>query len=417
MKLEGEIMEIWKMAFRNISRRKLRTTLTVLGIVVGVSLMLALFSLVSGMDVRVTQMVRALGGADITIYNATFPGRGGQPFGGFGTIMRGTLPIELLQQINQIPGVYIASPQLSFMGYLGSSRITIYGIDPSTYDEVTGGLNIIEGRGLKQEDKNKIVLGKTIVEASNITIGSKVKIGISATEQEDFEVVGVFETGVMFQENAGYITLEDAQRLTGYMGQISQILVKCEDPYIVSEVANTISNLIPGVRITTPTAMITQATQLLNTLTMFFATIGLVALLAGSFGVMNTMFMAISERTREIGILKAIGARNREILKMFLAEAIIIGALGGGIGIIIGAIITYILPMFIPGFIGIAPFIGGTTARGIRQIRTTQTFTPTLTPINIALCFSLGVLVGLLAGLYPAWRASKMKPVEALRHV
>ncbi|MEM4483165.1 MAG: ABC transporter permease, partial [Candidatus Methanomethylicia archaeon] len=301
-------MEIWKMAFRNISRRKLRTTLTVLGIVVGVSLMLALFSLVSGMDVRITQMVRALGGADITIYNATFPGRGGQPFGGFGTIMRGTLPIELLQQINQIPGVYIASPQLSFMGYLGSSRITIYGIDPSTYDEVTGGLNIIEGRGLKQEDKNKIVLGKTIVEALNITIGSKVKIGISATEQEDFEVVGVFETGVMFQENAGYITLEDAQRLTGYMGQISQILVKCEDPYIVSEVANTISNLIPGVRITTPTAMITQATQLLNTLTMFFATIGLVALLAGSFGVMNTMFMAISERTREIGILKAIGA-------------------------------------------------------------------------------------------------------------
>lgn len=413
-------MEVWKMAFRNISRRKLRTTLTVLGIVVGVSLMLALFSLVSGMDVRVTQMVRALGGADITIYNATLPGRGGQPFGGFGgfiTITRGMLSIELVQQIIQIPGVYAVSPQLSFMGYLGSSRITIYGIDPSTYNEVTGGLNIIEGRELQQGDKNKIVLGKTIVEALDITIGSKVKIGTSTTEQEEFEVIGVFETGVTFQEYAGYIMLEDAQRLTGYRGQVSQILVKCEDPYIVSEVANTISNLVPGIRVTTPTTMVTQAIQLLNTLTMFFATIGLVALLAGSFGVMNTMFMSISERTREIGILKAIGARNIEILKMFLAEAIIIGALGGGIGVIIGAIITYILPMFMPGFIGIAPFIGGTTARGVRQVRTTQTFTPTLTPMNIALCFSLGILVGLLAGLYPAWRASRMKPVEALRHV
>jgi putative ABC transport system permease protein len=413
-------METWKMAIRNISRRKLRTTLTVLGIVVGVGMMLALLSIVSGMDVRVTQMVRALGGADITIYNATTPGRGGQPFGGFGgfgfTIQR-TINLNIIEQVSQIQGVYAVSPQLSFIGYIGNTRITIYGIDPQTYDEVTGGLNIINGRMLNVGESGKIILGKAIMEALNTTIGGKVKVGVSTTEQREFEVIGEFETGMMFQEYSAYITIEDAQNITGLENEATQILVKCEDPYMVSEVANTITSYIPGVRVTTPTAMVTQATQLLNTLTMFFATIGLIALVAGSFGVINTMLMSVSERTREIGILKAIGAKSSDILKMFLAEAVLIGALGGVIGVAVGGVLAYVLPMFMPGIMGTASILGRTTIRGIRQVGSTQLFTPTLTPTNIVVCIALGVLVGLIAGLYPAWRASRMKPVEALRHV
>ncbi|MCS7369389.1 MAG: ABC transporter permease [archaeon GBS-70-058] len=410
-------METWKMAIRNVGRRKLRTTLTVLGIVVGVGMMLALLSIVSGMDVRVTQMVRALGGADITIYNATIPARGSQPFGGFGFTIQRTINLNIIQQIIQIPGVYAVSPQLSFMGYIENTRVTIHGIDPQTYNEVTSGLNIINGRMLSTEDSGKIVLGKTLMEALNITISGKVKVGTSTTDQQEFEVIGEFETGIMFQEYAAYITLKDAQKITGLENEATQILVKCEDPYMVNEVANTITSYIPGIRVTTPTAMVTQATQLLNTLTMFFATIGLIALVAGSFGVVNTMLMSVSERTREIGILKAIGAKSSDILKMFLAEAIIIGSLGGVIGVAVGGVLAYILPTFMPGIMGTASILGRTTIRGVRQVGSTQVFTPTLTPTNITICIGLGVLVGLIAGLYPAWRASRMKPVEALRHV
>ncbi|MEM3489966.1 MAG: FtsX-like permease family protein, partial [Nitrososphaerota archaeon] len=141
-----------------------------------------------------------------------------------------------------------------------------------------------------------------------------------------------------------------------------------------------------------------------------FAAIGLVALLAGSFGVVNTMIMSISERTREIGTLKAIGARDSKILKIFLTEALLIGLIGGAIGVIVGTSLSYVFPMLTRGIFGAAPFIGGRRGVGL-------TIAPAITPFNIALCFSLGVLVGILAGLYPAWRAARMKPVEALRHV
>jgi putative ABC transport system permease protein len=155
---------------------------------------------------------------------------------------------------------------------------------------------------------------------------------------------------------------------------------------------------------------------MLNTLSMFFAIIGLVALFAGSFGVVNTMLMSVSERIREIGTLKAIGARNSEILKIFMTEALLIGLMGGGAGVIVGAALSYVFPMLTSGIFGVAsatPFGGGRANLGGMSAVTIR---PAIEPLNIAFCFSLGALVGILSGLYPAWRAARMKPVEALKH-
>lgn len=125
--------------------------------------------------------------------------------------------------------------------------------------------------------------------------------------------------------------------------------MKCEDPSVVSDVASLISSTVPGVRVITPTAALQQANQMLNTLTMFFATIGLVALFAGSFGVVNTMIMSVTERTREIGVLKAIGAKSYDIMKIFLAESLLIGFIGGGVGVAVGSILAYAFPMLTSG--------------------------------------------------------------------
>jgi len=414
-------MSVWSMAARSLSRRRLRTGLTVSGIVVGISMMFILLSLVSGMESQARSMVRALGGADITVTNSTmFRDRMGVGGGGFfGALPRlSTLSESLVDVISSIPGVYVASPQFSFSGSIGGRRVTIYGVEPSSYETVTGGLNVIEGRFTSSS--GEIVLGKALMDLLDLTLGETITLsGDQESGGRVFKIVGVFESGIAFQEYAAYITLKDAQDLTGEYGLVTQILVKCEDPSLASDVANLISSTVEGVRTTIPTATLQQATQMLNALTMFFATIGLVALAAGSFGVVNTMIMSVTERTREIGILKAIGAKNSAIMKMFLAESLLIGLIGGCVGVLVGGILAYAFPLLTSGLFSFGvtpPGIGGSRLGG-RALTNVMLARPSIAPTNIAVCLSLGVLVGVLAGLYPAWRASRMKPVEALRHV
>jgi len=407
-------MSTLNMAFRSLGRRRLRMGLTVSGIVVGVTVMFILLSLISGMDVQVRGMVRTLGGADITVSNATT--RGPDNLGGPGNGMflnaTRTLPESLTQTIDKILGVYAISPQLEFNAYVGGNRVTVIGIDPATYSEVTGGLNVVSGSSISNNEKYKIVLGKAVADSLAATIGESVTVGTTLTDGEPFTVVGIFETGTSFQEYTCYIPLEDAQTITNQEGLVTEILVKCEDPNDVSSVSSAISASIPNVRVTSQTLMVSQQSQMLNTLTMFFTALGLVAIFAGSFGVANTMLMSVSESTREIGTLKAIGARNSRIMGIFLTEALLIGSIGGGIGVIVGVVLSYVFPNLTRGIFGFMPFGGGFGGG-----TTLPTIAPTITLLNIVLCFSLGTLVGVLAGFYPAWRAARMKPVEAFRHV
>ena len=417
-------MSAWDMAFRSLRRRRLRTGLTASGIIVGVALMFVLLSLTSGMDVQTRQMVRSLGGADITVSNATIPSFEGFGGGGGGPDFFGaaqTLDESYTEIISLIPGVYAVAPQLSSMASINGTRVTIYGIDPSTYFNVTTGLNIVSGTSISEDDEYSLILGKAIADSLNGTVGENVVINTTIT-QKTFTIVGIFETGTAFQEYAGYILLEDAQKITDQQGLVSQILVKCSDPNDVSDVSEAISSTISGIRATVPTSTVSQASSMLNTMSMFFAVIGIVALFAGSFGVVNTMLMSVSERTREIGTLKAIGAKNFEILKIFMTEALLIGFIGGGVGVLVGAALSYVFPMLTSGIFRVAsstPFGGGGPFGGGRGSDfgrlSTVNISPAIEPYNIVLCFSLGVLVGVLAGIYPAWRAARLKPMEALK--
>jgi putative ABC transport system permease protein len=152
---------------------------------------------------------------------------------------------------------------------------------------------------------------------------------------------------------------------------------------------------------------------------MFLFSIGIVALIAGSFGVINTMTTSISERTREIGTLKAIGAKDGQILKIFMSEAVILGVVGGAIGVSTGILFSIFLPLLSGGLSGLSlPGLGGGLGRRILVGgQGGVSIAPAILPSTILLCFSLGLVVGVLAGLYPSWRAARMKPVEALRHV
>ena len=205
--------------------------------------------------------------------------------------------------------------------------------------------------------------------------------------------------------------LSNAQGIASEPGKVTDIYVKTDSSNDVSTIAAAITSAISGVRTITATGFVASASTLSGTLTTLFTIVGLVALLVGAFGVINTMMMSISERTREIGTLRAIGATKAQVMRIFMSEAFLIGVIGGLVGVFVGVVVAVALPSFTG-----AASSSGFGGRGVGGLFGGAISTA-LTPENILLSLGLGIAVGVVAGLYPAWRASRMDPVEALRHV
>jgi putative ABC transport system permease protein len=388
-------MSNWLMSFRNLKRRRLRTVFTISGILVGIALMVVLLSMLNGMDVRLNEQVRGLTGADLTVYNSTTQSGGGQ---GSQFIIQ---PYDNINETNaqivkNISGVDAVSASLTFNGFAKSSnnntQLRINGIEPDSYDYVAGGINVVTGSPLKQGDDNSVVIGKSVSDALGVDVGDKISIGSNERDTREFTIVGIYETGMGIMDAAGYISLDAAQNLTDKGGLVSNIQVKTKNPEEVDEITNVIPGKIQGVKVITQKSVIKKMTDMLSTIQIFVSSLGLIALLAGSFGVINTMLMSVYERTREIGILKAIGSRNTVIMKMFLIEAILIGLISSAMGCVLGIIIIYTLPL------------------------TNDIMAPIISPSIIGIAMILGLTVSVLAGIYPAWRASKMNIVEAIKN-
>jgi len=396
------------MAFRNLRRRKLRTSLTLLGIVVGVSLMLALFAIGEGMNQQIPTMLRSLGGSDITVYNMS--GTRGQ-----GMSMSGDpLSETLIADIQAIPGVETATGLLTGFGEVKKNQTYVVGIEPEPYALITGGLNIVEGRTLQPSDINDYgaVIGVSLAEELEVTIGSHLKTkiwgGAADAPWISFTIVGIVETGNPMEDRGIFVHLSNAQYILQSPDSygagerhVSRILVKTEDPEKAEQVGDHIEATVPEVRVFVAKQMLQRIQETMATIILFLEGIGSVAIVAGCIGIMNTMIMSVFERTREIGTLKAIGAKDREILTIILTEAALIGILAGAIGCAVGA--------------------AGTLLWGSLTEQTTRGFnpmsiTPIITPEILLTTFGIGVLVGVLAGIYPAWRASRLDPVEALKH-
>ena len=390
-------MSNWLMSFRNLKRRRLRTVFTISGILVGIALMVVLLAMLNGMDTRLNEQVRGLTGADLTVYNSTTQSGGGQGSQSFMIQPYDNINETNVDIVKNISGVDAVSSTLTFNGLAKSSnnntQLRINGIEPDSYNYVAGGINVVNGSSLKQGDDNSIVIGKSVSTALGMGIGDKISIGRNEKDTKEFTIVGIYETGMGIMDAAGYISLDAAQNLEDKEGQISNIQVKTKDPNEVDEITNVIPQKVHGVKVITQKSIIQKMTDMLNTIQIFVSSLGLIALLAGSFGVINTMLMSVYERTREIGILKAIGSRNMVIMKIFLIEAVLIGVISSTLGCVLGTIIIYTLPL------------------------TNDIMAPIISPSIIGIAMVLGIAVSTIAGIYPAWRASKMNIVEAIKNV
>lgn len=405
------ILDYFKLGFKNIRKRKLRSWLTMLGIFIGIAAVVALISIGQGLQVAVTQQFQQLGNDKI------FVQPGSQAFGAPGTSVGGfVLTDHDVKLIRNILGVESAGGAIFKISEARKGDELAYeyitGFDLEVQDLINEAQNykIEQGRDLKQGDKYKVVIGYDVANGKvfdkPVNVGDKVKLG---KNQQEFIVVGTLKKiGNQFDDGTFIVPLESAKEILNISDNYDMITVKVKANEDVDNVADEIKTRLrkdrglkegeEDFRVQTSEQLAESFNNIFGIVQAVFIGIASISLIVGGIGIMNTMYTAVLERTREIGIMKAVGAKNSNILSLFLIESGILGLVGGSIGIILGIGLST----------GIS-FIAG-QALGTTLLKA---YFPTYLIVG-ALLFSFGV--GCLSGVLPAIQASKLKPVDALRY-
>jgi putative ABC transport system permease protein len=402
------IADYFKLAIENILHRRLRAWLTVLGIVIGIAAVVALVSLGQGLQYTVDQQFNKIGADKVTIQAK---GTAGAPGTDSGNVL---LTEDDVDVVKKSSGVTNAISLLIRYGKIEYNHKAKYvGIRAFPVDETSrklwgeiGMYDVEYGRMLKNGDKNKAVIGPTF--AKETTYGKEISVGEKITiNDKQFTVVGIFKGGNPGIDSAVVITLDDMRELFDVPTEVSAIMLKVDD---VKTMDNTIENIKKDLRrhrnvkegqedftVQSTKQFIESFLVVFNVITALLVGLASISLLVGAIGIANTMYTAVLERNREIGVMKAIGATNYQILTIFLIESALIGLIGGIIGMIFGAGISLIAQQLIGTFLGPGFF---------------QVFLPWWLLIGAA---TFALVIGTLSGILPARQAAKMHPVDALR--
>ena len=400
------IQDFFSMAIRSIAKRRLRTFLTLIGIVISIATIFTLISLSLGLNVSINNEFEKLGGDKFFVQPR---GQLGPP----GTAGAIQLTIKDIDAIKKIPGV----KEVTYYT-IGNAKIefkdeTRFVMVASTEIETTElyfdlyGVDLEEGRLLKKGDTNDIIIGSQY--KHNNFLGTPVKVGDKITiNGADFEVQGIMKT-IGSAPDDRMITMPEPEfrELFKIPDRIDFIIVQIENAGEINNIAERTERQLLKSRgltektqdftIITPEELLESFSMILDILTYFLLGISLISLLVGGINIANTMFASVLERTREIGVMKAIGAQNKDILTIFLIESALLGLVGGLVGAAIGLSMA----------LGVAGAANSALGETIFKV------SPSIPLLIGAILFSL--VIGILSGLVPAYQASKLNPVEALR--
>lgn len=374
---------------KNPFRNRTRATLAIIGIAIGIATIVALGMVTGGLQSS-TQSTLKAGSAEITVTKI-----GSGNFGSSGGVLDESLVTDLKNTngVKDTAGILRVNSNVSTSsggsGFGSMGGFLVNGIDSSKLALV--GIDSVNGTIFTNGSSNEIIIGKTVAQNLNKTVGST--IDIYGTE---FEVTGIFESGNFIYDTGAFTSLSILQNLTNNTGKVSYIQVKVNDNANASQVSKTIQDERPNdLSATTAVDQANRINQSLGMIDTASWAISLLAIVIGGVGVINTMIMSVFERTREIGVLKAVGWKDRRILGMILGESIILTLVAAVVGIILGIVaVEIIFKLFI----------------------TSQSFEAVLTMDTLLKAFGVALLVGIVGGLYPAYRASRLAPTEALRY-
>jgi len=407
-----------RVALRSLTANKTRSALTMLGIIIGVAAVIAMLSIGQGAQAAITSQIESIG------TNLLFVRPGSTQQGGVqqGAGTAQTLTLEDAQALTDLPGVVAVAPEVDGFGQFvyqaQNSRSRIIGVTPD-YPAVRD-YTLAEGSFIGNADvtanSQVVVLGNTV--ASNLfgdptlAIGQEIRIN-----GQPFRVVGVLAskgtTGFGNQDDVGLIPLTTAQnrllgttRVQGGQRSISLINIQVASPAVNNQVISEITDVLNqrhhilfqgqgDFTVSSEQDILNTANQVIGVFTLFLGGVAAISLLVGGIGIMNIMLVSVTERTREIGLRKAVGARKRDILAQFLIEAAFLSLTGGVLGIVLGWALSRLMGHLPFGNSTITPIVG-------------------IDAMLLATLFSAAV--GLFFGWYPAWRAARLNPIDALRY-
>ena len=395
-------------ALRALRANALRSLLTALGIIIGVGAVIIMIAISEGNTASINQRLSTLNPLQLTIRSGSTSTGGVR--GGAGTLQ--SLTQADADALGQLQNVTAVSPTLNANGQIVFSnqnwQSSVQGVYPS-YQQI-GSWQMQEGNFFTQADEqsgtNVAVLGQTVVD--NLftplgidPIGQQIRIGNGT-----FTVVGTLASkgSTGFGANADdivYVPFSTAQQRLSGSQFVNSIVLTADNASDVNSVQSAAQSLLEQRHNISNSAQddftIQNASQVLSTvqataqsLTILLVGVAAVSLIVGGIGIMNIMLVSVTERTREIGIRIAVGARQRDVLTQFLIEAFVLSALGGMVGILIGLI-------------------------GAFAIATKNGYPLVIDPLSILIAFGVAALVGIVFGFYPALRAAHMDPIVALR--
>lgn len=404
------------LAWRNMWRNWRRTSIALIAIVLGLMLLLLLSSVIKGSDQAIFgNAVKVYGGA-VQVHAPGYRAKANR---------MPLLPLENPDAVVQAalgqPTVIAAAQRIHTGGIIAngdeSRPVAITAIQPSAEASVSiQAANVAEGRFLTDGEGDAIFIGRGLAEEIGAGVGDRVTLlGHSKYEsmrQRTVTIVGIYDLGSRdLEKGTAFITLDEAQSLFNLNNQATEVAVSLAGVTDESTVIPALQAALPGYEVDSWKTLKPEISETMATKQVFVEIIGLIVIMIASIGILNLQLMAVFERTREMGVLAALGMKGRQIMALFLAEGTMIGIVGAVIGCLAGVGLVLLIRQAGGIYFGFTSGLGEITAlMGDRLM-------PYLSVSDV---ISRGIIVAVIAAiasLYPAWQASRKEPAEALHHV